>query len=432
VEVIEHTAAWAKHVEALTLQQPSGAPADADTSKELLALQKAYDELVRDLERVRAEADQQAETLRRVLPSGPQDTQEEVQTLRKALLVADIDAQELRRQLLEYQTYLPQKATAARTADALGTGANALERGDVDRTELVGLLLKAQRVVHEAERREAECGRRWSALMVEAQSAQQALRDSRQEQDALRLQAREAERVAEGRVQRVLQELGNSLDGEKLRAAQILVEEASALREEKQRVEALAEESRKEVAKFKSRLKQEQNRRKLLEQLFTEREHAVDALEEAQRNGSLERVVELEDHVQRAELRLAASEEALRAARGQVERVLAQPEERVDDTVEVLSKVLRKKEDALVGLHTQYGKVDAERTALRKKEKALEAAVEERERKLGLLERRERALTAYVRSEALGSDRLQGAEPVAEPPPPLEPCVEPNIPQCPP
>ena len=37
---IDHITAWAKHVEALTLQQPS-APPDPTPSKELLALQKA-------------------------------------------------------------------------------------------------------------------------------------------------------------------------------------------------------------------------------------------------------------------------------------------------------------------------------------------------------------------------------------------------------
>ena len=39
--------------------------------------------------------------------------------------------------------------------------------------------------------------------------------------------------------------------------------------------------SRKDAAKLKSRLKQEQSRRKLLEELYADREHAADALAEA-------------------------------------------------------------------------------------------------------------------------------------------------------
>ena len=43
-----------------------------------------------------------------------------------------------------------------------------------------------------------------------------------------------------------------------------------------------------------------------------------------------------------------------------MERLLAHPEDRVDDTVEVLSKVLRQKEDALTGLQDEFGKVPGE------------------------------------------------------------------------
>ena len=50
---------------------------------------------------------------------------------------------------------------------------------------------------------------------------------------------------------------------------------------------------------------------------------------------------------------------AHRPCGAQVERLLAHPEDRVDDTVEVLSKVLRQKEDALAGLQDEFGKVRA-------------------------------------------------------------------------
>merc|ERR1719231_1941803 len=108
---------------------------------------------------------------------------------------------------------------------------------------------------------------------------------------------------------------------------------------------------------------------------------------------------------------MARTEESLRQARDQVTRLSALPGEAGgDDTVEVLSKVLRQKEEALTALESRFAEVSAERNDLAEKERFLNEQADMQEKRMGLLERRERALTAYVRSEALGADRLQPPE----------------------
>merc|ERR1719248_28836 len=225
--------------------------------------------MTRELERFRLKATRQDETLAQVV-GPPQAPDDEVHKLRRQLLDAQKDTEELRRQLLEYKTFLPdpaaETAEGEKVAERLAAGAEKLAVGEADRTGLVNVLLKAQRVVEEAERREQNCSRKWAALLAEAKSAREAVKELQKENEALAADAAEKGRAADAKVQRLLGELGTSLDDvDQARAAQTLIAEGATLREEKRQLEARYEKYRKECVRLKTKLMQEMNDGRQLE-----------------------------------------------------------------------------------------------------------------------------------------------------------------------
>merc|ERR1719454_2102072 len=167
----------------------------------------------------------------------------------------------------------------------VAAGAEKLAVGEADRTGLVNVLLKAQRVVEEAERREQNCSRKWAALLAEAKSAREAVKELQKENEALATAATEKGRAADAKAQRLLGELGTSLDDvDQARAAQTLIAEGAALREEKRQLEASYEDTRKKCVRLKTKLQQEQNRNKLMQEMNEGRQLEVD-MEQERKHG---------------------------------------------------------------------------------------------------------------------------------------------------